>query len=283
MLPLAILVSALGLTGQSFSFDVASVKQNKSNDPAQANMPIGPGDVYTPTGGYFKASNFPLVTYIAFAYKIKGNQAQYLLEQWPDWVRSDRFDIQARAAGNPTKDDIRMMMRSLLAERFKLAIHNETREVPVLAFVLAKPGKTGPQLRQHSSDSPCSTATPSPAQQPSQLPTIEDGYPALCNGIFGLPPTMPGRTRIGARNITLGFLADALSLGSGLGRPMVDQTGVSGTVDFLLEWTPDPPDPDSSGPTLQEALRDQLGIKLESSRAKVDVWVLDHVEHPSEN
>src|SRR5581483_5153075 len=108
MLPLAVVVSAIGLTGQALSFDVASVKPNKSNNPAQANIPIGPGDVYTPTGGYFNASNFPLITYIFFAYKLKGNQGQYLLDQAPDWVRSERFDIQGRAAGNPTKDDIRM-------------------------------------------------------------------------------------------------------------------------------------------------------------------------------
>ncbi|HTA41138.1 MAG TPA: TIGR03435 family protein [Bryobacteraceae bacterium] len=294
---IAAAASALALVAQSSTFDVASVKPNKSNDPPQANMPIGPGDVYTPTGGYFNASNFPLVTYIFFAYKIKGNQGQYLLEQLPDWVKTERFDIQARASGNPSKDAIRMMMRTLLTGRFKLAIHTEAREVPVLAFVLAKPGKMGPQLRQHSPDSPCSTATPSPAEQAAAPPqpllaTVDGGFPALCNGIFGMPPTVPGQQRVGARNVTLAFIADSLSASAGLGRPMVDQTGLAGSVDFLLEWTPDnrnapqpgaEPNAESNTLTLEQALRDQLGIKLESRKGNVDVLVVDHIERPSEN
>ncbi len=107
-----------------------------------------------------------------------------------------------------------------------------------------------------------------------------------------MPPSVPGRQRIGARNITLKFLADSLSFGANRGRPIVDHTGLSGTFDVLLEWTPDitgpvppgaNPQPDTSGPSLEEALREQLGIKLESSNSAMDVLVLDHVEHPSEN
>jgi len=90
----------------------------------------------------FSATGFPLVTYLFFAYKVIGNQGQYLLPQLPGWATSDRFDIQARAEGNPGKDQMRMMMRSLLADRFK-AGGNTPRlaKYRVLAFVLAKPGK----------------------------------------------------------------------------------------------------------------------------------------------
>jgi uncharacterized protein (TIGR03435 family) len=108
-----------------------------------------------------------------------------------------------------------------------------------------------------------------------------------------LTPSEPGgRTRIGARNITLKFLADSLSGWSNRGRPVIDQTGLSGTFDFVMEFTPDLPGPqppganplpDTSGPTLEQALRDQLGIKLESVKGTMDVLVLDHVERPSEN
>jgi uncharacterized protein (TIGR03435 family) len=187
---------------------------------------------------------------------------------------------------------MRMMMRSLLAERFKLALHSESREIPVLAFLLAKPGKTGPQLQPHPVDSECPTNAPASAVASTSIPTVTGGLPAFCNGIFGMPPSVPGRQRLGARNITLRFLADSLSLGAYRGRPIVDHTGLAGTFDVLLEWTPEieglvPLDtnsrPDTSGPSLDEALREQLGIKLESTKSAMDVLVLDHVEHPSEN
>src|SRR5580692_5770822 len=87
-----------------------------------SNFPLGPGDVYVQNGGLFSANNLPLVTYIFFAYKFIGNQAQYLLPQLPEWTKSEQFDIQARAAGNPGKDQMRLMMRALLADRFKLAV-----------------------------------------------------------------------------------------------------------------------------------------------------------------
>src|SRR5579863_4203558 len=102
-------------------FEVASVKPNKSGDPPSSNNPLGPGNVYSPYGGYFQANNFPLYTYILFAWKIMGNQEQFLRPQMPEWVMTEHFDIQARAEGNPDKDRMRLMMRSLLADRFKLA------------------------------------------------------------------------------------------------------------------------------------------------------------------
>src|SRR5215472_1610339 len=141
-------------------FEVASVKSNRSSDQSNSNIPLGPGDVYVKNGGFFSASGFPLATYILFAYKMSGNMAQYLLPQLPDWAKAEPFDIQARADHDPGKDGMRMMMRSLLAERFKLAIDYEDREMPVFAFVLAKSGRTGPQLRQHDESAACPTEQP---------------------------------------------------------------------------------------------------------------------------
>lgn len=280
--------------GSRPAFDVASIKQNKSsNNQVNSNFPLGPGDVYVPNGGYLSASNFPLITYIFFAYKIMGNQGQYLIAQLPKWVSEDRFDIQARAEGNPTKDEMRHMMRSLLADRFKLAVHTENREVPVLAFVLLKPGKTGPQLQLYPADSSCTSTAPAPsAQAPPPPLTGAGGFPTLCGGIFGLPPSVPGRVRAGARDIKLSFVADSMSALANLGRPIVDKTGIDGTVDFTLEWAPEKlgagapnaqAQAELSGPTFTDALREQLGIKLESQKGPLEVIVLDHIEHPSEN
>jgi uncharacterized protein (TIGR03435 family) len=278
------------LTAQSppsrLEFEVASVKPNKSDAPATANNPLGPGNVYSPYGGFFQAANFPLYTYVLFAYKIMGNQEQFLRTQMPAWVMTDRFDIQARAEGNPDKDQMRLMMRSQLADRFKLGIHFETRQVPVFAVVLLKAGKTGPTLQSHPADYPCSTVP-----QASQSPNAEP-YPALCSGLFGLPPTAPGRLRVGARNVTMEFIANQLSAVGQLERPVIDRTGLSGNFDFALEWVPDRPvaqpavtdlQPDPTGPTFLEAIKDQLGIKLESQKGPAQVIILDHVEHPSEN
>jgi uncharacterized protein (TIGR03435 family) len=287
-----IAVASLGHAQQP-SFEVASIKPSSPSTQPSSNFPLGPGDVYTPNAGYFRATGQTLATYISFAYKIIGNQGRYLNEQLPGWTKTDRFDIEARAAGNPGKDDMRLMMRSLLAERFKLSVRHDNREVPVLALVLAKPGKLGPQLQLHPADSSCSTTPDPQADSGPQTRTIAGGLPLLCNGVFFLPGGETGHTKVGARNVTIAFMADSLSGATSADRPLIDKTGIDGSVDFVLEFAfsprgqpqlgapaqPDPP----SGPTFEEALRDQLGLKLESTKAPLDVLVVDHVEHPSEN
>ena len=300
ILPLiAIALMAVGLidaqsqtSSEKVEFDVASVKQNKSDGDSISNFPLGPGTVYVPNGGLFSATGFPLITYIAFAYKLQANDLPSLRSQLPSWAIMDRFDIQARAAGNPSKDQMRLMMRSLLADRFKLAIHNETREVPALALVLLKPEKTGPQLQPHTGDAPCPAEAPPSAPASTQTPTLNqtlaNGLPTLCGGIFEMRPRAPGRARAAARNVTMGLIANFLTGPGNLGRPVVDHTGLNGTFDFSLEWTPDPPPgvdfhPDQSGATFLEALNEQLGLKFESSKSRVEVFVVDHVERPSEN
>jgi len=254
-------------TAPKMKFDVASVKQNKSDARSITNFPPGPEDAYAPDGGSFSGSGVTLYQYISLAYDFTVFDYQLLKSRLPEWVLTDRFDIQARGSGNPTKAQMRLMMQSLLADRFKLAIHFETREVPVFALVLAKPGKTGPQLHPHTNEPPCSTASP-------------------C-GRFDSLPNPPGQFRIGARDVTMGFIANVLAT-SELGRPVLDQTRLTGNFDFTLEWTPNipvSPDfiPDQSGPTYIEALKEQLGLKLESTRGPVQVPVIDHVERPDEN
>ena len=223
------------------AFDVASVKPDNSAEDSDSNFPLGAGDVYTPNGGFFSAKNFPLVTYIAFAYKLRVDQTSFLLPELPKWASTERFDIQARSGGNPSKDEMRLMMRSLLADRFKLVVHHETRQLPVLEVVLAKPGKTGPQLQPHSNDWPCPSHIPPPSaagQSPTQPSShaFPGGLPPLCKGIFQLPSSAPGLFHVGARNVTVQFIADYFSGVSSFGRPFLDRTGLGETVDFSLEW-----------------------------------------------
>jgi uncharacterized protein (TIGR03435 family) len=276
---------------EKLAFEVGSVKTNKSNDPPYSNVPLGRGGIYTPTGGLFSATNWPLIAYILFAYNVTPAGVQFLLPQLPKWATSDRFDIQARAEGNPTKDQMRLMMQSLLADRYKLVMHYETRQLPVFALVLLKPGKTGPQLQSRSDNTLCSTALPAPGT--AEPPTAPGGFPTICGGIVIMQPSTVGRERAGARNVTIEFIANSLPGLGTLDRPILDRTGLSGNFDFVVEWTPDvrpaflPPNanftPDPTGPTFLEALQEQLGIKLESTTGLVDVLVVDHVEEPSPN
>jgi uncharacterized protein (TIGR03435 family) len=278
--------------GGKMAFDVASVKRNKQSSdlPFSTNIPLGPGDYFTPTGGFFTATNIYLFNYILFAYKVTGNQLRILQEEVPAWVRSDRFDIQARAEGNPTKDQMRRMMQSLLADRFELSVHTETRQLPVFALTQLRDGKFGPQLQPHSESIPCSTLPDAPASGAASQATIAGGLPKTCGGIGGLTPSVPGRSRIGARNVTMEFIAMNMASIGRLDRAVVNETGLSGTFDFILEWMPerrvsatpnDAPQPEDLGPTFLEALQEQLGLKLVSRRGPVEALVIDIYTHLS--
>jgi len=270
------------------AFEVASVKPD--NGPFRPpNFPLDNGNAFT-TGVRFSA-DFPLLTYIQFAYKVHFSQQQResLLAHahLPKWFESDRFAIEAKSAGPVTKDQMRLMMQSLLADRFRLAVHFETQETAVMALTLVKPGKTGPKLRPHR-EGPACEESGAPAPQGR----ADDGsspYPERCY-VQELRRT-GGQLRAGSRNTTIDQLAEVLSALGRLDRPVVDQTGLSGGIDYEMEWTPEPTPgeppnanlPPDSGPTFLQALRDQLGLKLEAAKVPLRVLVIDHVERPSEN
>ena len=279
--------------GGRMAFDVASVKKNTTAPPGarSSNFPLGPGDVYIPNGGHFRAMNHPLFVYIEFAYKITDSQEQLLLPQLPKWATTDRFDIQASVQGNPTKDQMRLMMQSLLADRFKLAVHYETRQLPLYVLLMDTPGKLGPLLQQHVNDLPCPTTPWVPSPPPTAAPQALDArFPGSCGGILGMPPSVQGRMRAGARNVTMELIASSLAgTETGVDRPVSDQTGLSGMFDFALEFTPkrdarsasgSNSRADSTGLTFLQALKEQLGLKLEPQMGAFDVLVIDYVEQP---
>ena len=277
--------------GGRMTFDVASVGQN-TVAPASArgsSFPLGPGDVYIPNGGHFRAANFPLIAYIEFAYKLTEDQDQFLLAQLPTWATADRFDIQANVQGDPTKDQMRLMMQSLLADRFKLAIHYETRQIPVYALLLDIPGKLGPLLQQHADDSPCATTpwVPSPPPAAPAQP-LDTRFPGPCGGIMNMPPSVTGRVRVGARDVTMELIANSMpGTEDEVDRPVLDRTGLTGMFDFAIEFTPKldvPSDAgsnsrtDATGPNFRQALKEQLGFKLEPQTGAMDVFVIDSVQ-----
>jgi uncharacterized protein (TIGR03435 family) len=280
--------------GFKFAFDVASVKPNTSNAPAISRFPMGPGDAFLPDGNFFAATNQPLIVYLRFAYKL----GQGDLLDLPTWVYSDRFDIEARAHGNPTKDQVRLMMQSLLADRFRLTAHTAKRAKPVFNLVLAKAGRIGPQLQVHSDDGSCPIAstpqTPDvapPAASSSSNTSVLHLPPIPCGSIGQISASSPDRGRLGGRRVSIGRIAGFLTNPyTGVDRPVLDRTGLTGNFDFSLEWSLAPDSAQlpvaqlgDTGPSFLEALRDQLGFKLKSTTGPVDVLVIDHVERPSPN
>jgi uncharacterized protein (TIGR03435 family) len=178
-------------------------------------------------------------------------------------------------------------------------LHHATRQIPMYALVLAKEGETGPDLQPHADDGSCAAAAttankppvsgaepPVPPSAPSsksglQLPEI------ICGSVFGTPPSTPGRLRFAAKQVAMETIAKQLP---GVDRPLVDRTGLAGTFDFSIEWSPAPGElptpgatPDDTGPTFLEALQEQLGLKLESTKGPKDAIVVDHIEEPSPN
>ncbi len=251
------------------SFEVASVKLVSSDEFFPPSVPLNSGDAFVPTRGRFSAV-YPLGVYITFAYKMNltPEQINAVLATLPKWVSTDYFEIQARSDNpNTTKDQFRLMMQSLPADRFKLAVHFETKVVPVFAMTLAKPGKTGPALQPHREGTPCTAPVAGAARRPA----------GTCGAYYVL------KTHDGMHAESHNTTLDAMADGFQIGRPVLNQTGLTGNFDFSLDWTPDSPDTQSEAPSLITAIREQLGLKLESTKAPVKTLIVDRVERPSEN
>jgi uncharacterized protein (TIGR03435 family) len=244
-------------------FEVASVKHNTSGEARWFGPVISPGGRYTFT-------NVALRQIVRSAYA-EGQSS--LLENFrlvggPDWLDADRFDIQAKAPGaSPTRAEYRAMMQTLLRDRFKVAVHWETRSLPMYALIMANAdGRLGPRFHKTAIDcAPIFAGAAGPETQPGQMPpcgTIQSG---------------PGRMT--ARGRTLDMLATDLS--ERVERPIENRTRLQGYFDADMEWTPTDVPADSSGPSIFTALQEQLGLKLESTRGPVRVLLIDHAEQPS--
>lgn len=262
--------------GGRISFEVASVRADKGpfRPPSFA---LSPDEWFRDPAGRFHA-DFALPTYLQFAYKISLTRAEQLLAlaHQPDWVKNERFAIEATAPPHATKDQYRLMLQSLLADRFALKLHFEQQDQPVLAMQLIKPGKPGPRLIPHAQGQPC-----------DQAPT-PDTFPTECYS-QAAQPVKDGLWESGSRASTLARLAEFVSISaSSLGEislRVVDRTGLTGLWDYTIEAAPanQASDAPSTGPTMLEALEEQLGLKLKPAHAIVSVLVIDHLARPTEN
>jgi uncharacterized protein (TIGR03435 family) len=252
-------------------FDVVSVKQDKSGTGMMRLMSKPDG---------YSATNVSAKLLIQVAYGIRED----LISGAPGWADTARFDFDAKVAGADvdalkklSPEQRRSMLQPALADRFKLKVHNETKQLPVFELVLAKGGS---KLKE---------AKP------------EDTY---ANGIKGPDgASRAGMMRMGAGQVTgQGINVKSLVnlLATQLHQTVIDKTGLTGNYDFELTWTPDQdsgpmfkgadgapqradPPPDSTGASIFTALQEQLGLKLQSTKGPVETIVVDHIEMPSEN
>jgi uncharacterized protein (TIGR03435 family) len=271
---------------QRKQFDVVSIRESRTPGASSSNFPLDPTARYNYHGNLLTARNIPLLQLLVFAYAKNMYDILQLRHQLPAWSDDMRFDVEARTEGSPTKDDMRAMVRSLLEDRFQLKLHTETRETTVLRLELVHPGKLGPNLRPYAAAEPPCDAVPPYGDVAVAL--TPDGFPAYCGVMVWIPGTPAGEMRVGGRRLTSKDIA--LGIGAAADftqRPVVDATGLPATYDLLLDYAPDNPDPSRSNETngipLGEALRKQLGLKLEPGKAPVETYVLDHVSKPSEN
>lgn len=238
---------------QSVSY-VASVKPNNAADARTVSE-------YFP-GGRFTAVAVTAGQLLRIAYRVQA----YQVVGGPSWIWTRRFDIEAKADTNPAPPQ-QTLLRALLKDRFNLAVHNDRREMPVFALVLArKDGRLGPQLVQSTFDCAAYRAAPHGLPEPGRTPNCA---------------TRAGAGALSGKAISLTQLAT--TLGALVSRFTVDRTGLAGVYDVELTWTSDVAAMDASAPSLFTALQEQLGLKLVAERGPVDVLVVDRLEEPTKN
>ncbi|HTW81304.1 MAG TPA: TIGR03435 family protein [Terracidiphilus sp.] len=268
------------------TFDAASVRPSTQEFVLKGMDFLNPAGDEVPMAGGLFSWNVTLPWLINFAYDLRSSQERRgAREALPKWAQDDWYTIEARVEGDPTRDDVRQMVRSLLEDRFQFAAHLEKREGEVYALVVAKRGLG---LRPHPEGAPCTLSALKVNQYPHTSPSY-DAVPAHC-GISNRELSHSGEHRFEMLDVTMQQIADWLGLG-GLALPLsvVDQTGLTGRYDAVLDFGPDQasPNPDSSDeiglPTLIGALEKQLGLKLVKQHAQVDVLVIDHIAPLSAN
>ena len=284
---LAQAVTALLLCGMAFaqSFEAASIKPAKPGTrQRRPGLEGGPG---TSDPGRIRYSGISLRDLILLAYHVRGFQLSALDAKALD---AKTFDVIAKLPPGATRSQLRVMLQNLLAERFHLVLHREQKVMPVYALVV---GKNGPKFREAASqpsDSEGDDFDPLPPAPPNELEVSGDGYPNVPprEGSW-LVALRSGYARTHQLHASMADLVGILS--NQLEKPVTDATGLKGRYEFTLSWmsavpastSPSAPAADS-GPDIFAAVQQQLGLKLEASKAPVDVLVIERFDRdPVEN
>jgi uncharacterized protein (TIGR03435 family) len=235
-------LAAFAQTASQPAFDVASVK---ALDPAAESHTGMDFRIYP--GGRLEMINLTLRTILLEAFGVK----HYQLSGGPGWMNTDHFTIIAKAEGDPSRQQMVAMLQTLLADRFQLKIHREVKEGNVYAMVVAKGGL---ELQLSTTDQ-------------SRFSTYRNNPPGVSYTLVGKKTSM---ARI------------AEGIGSHLGTPVLDRTGIQGEFDFKLGPFAGDDNPDS-GPSIFSVIQEQLGLKLETAKGSIEMLVIDHAEKPSAN
>src|SRR6516162_3760598 len=253
---LMLALSLAGISQQTAArptFEVASVKPNDSGLRGYSLPP--------PKGGRYTATNVSLRSLILYAYHLQDEQ----LIGTNGWMLSVPYDVEAKAEGSPAEPRVRLMLQVLLEDRFKLKMHPEQRQLSIYTLRVAKKG-----LQMQRSNVDCATVAPT----------------VPCGGF-----QLFQRRQLTGRNVPMDELVDVLSMLSG--RMVADKTGLSGNYDIKLEWNPEQnlafsaeagvAAPDAPQGSLFTALEEQLGLRLQSEKGSVPVFVIDTAEKPAQN
>jgi uncharacterized protein (TIGR03435 family) len=268
----------LGLAGHARAQSQSPTENTSTKLPAYELAAIKPskpgmGSTILFRPGGITANRVTLKFLMKMAYRVEDDQ----IVGAPKWVDSNNYDVEAKVDSSEfaelsklNENQRLLMFQQLLADRFRLALHRETRDLPVYTLVIAKNG--------------------SKLQEAKPGDTYADGMKDPDGKPFGRAGTMMrGNGRVIGQGIPIADMVSALS--EQLGRSVQDRTGLTGKYEIKLVWTPDEAQPgpdrgltaDSPPPSLFTAIQEQLGLKLESRKAPVEVLVIDHVETPSEN
>lgn len=229
-----LLLNAQTAGGARMEFDAAAIKLS---DPTHVGAQI-----FTPGPGRLTVMTATLKDLVAFAYRVR----TYQVTKGPRWFDAEKFDITAKADERVTNDQLKLMLQALLADRFQLSFHRETKDMPVYDLVVAKDG---------------------PKMKPVEKPGLGVGI---------------GRNQLNGKGAPVSILTSTLS--DKVERNVRDKTGLSGYYEFTLKWSPEGTSAEErTEPDLFTALQEQLGLKLEPAKGPVVILVVDRAERPSEN
>jgi len=286
----ALLLCASIVLGQQahpkLTFEVASVKPAAPQPMGRLRGSVegGPG---TPAPGRIRFTDMPLRVLIMRAYNVQQFQVS-----GPSWMDSQRFDIIAKVPDGSSKEDTRIMLQNLLADRFKLKLHKGSKEAAIYELVVAKGG-----LKLQEAAPTAAVPAEGGGGAYSGAPRGKDGLLKTPQGQVGIQARANGRMRMQGDAVTMDRLTEVL--GMVVGRPVVDKTGLMGTYAVMLDFSAEgmglgpkgpapgegggnpadaPRNSDDSGSTIFTALQEQLGLKLESRRGPVDLLIVESVE-----
>lgn len=233
--------------GEKLEFEVATIKPSKPGTQGGGVRPL-------PGGQTYEAQNVPVRLIIRLMFHLMPSE----VSGGPDWINTDLWDIQAKSEEPRNIDDLHAMFQNLLIERFKLQFHYEEKTQSVFGLEL---DKSGSKMKMNPSPEP-----------------------------FDIPIQGAGFGQLKATHCSMSYLTWFLSAFPEIAKPVVDETGLPGFYDFTLAWAPELPPgvaernnlPPAPGPELFTAVREQLGLRLDSKKGPVQVMVIDHIEKPSE-